>query len=221
MADSEDTGVARRGAAGDTLLIQFAKAPEPGKVKTRLLPALSPEAAAAVHIELMRHTAEYLVGAALGPVHLAVAGATGHPVFQSLLAGGVSRIISQRGADLGLRMFHAIEDALSTYTRVLLVGSDCPFIDADYLNKAVDALDSAPVVLGAAQDGGFVLLGATRMDLRMFAGVAWGTGTVLAHTQENLRGLGIGCTTLAALQDIDRPEDLAAWEAHKAGQLTG
>ena len=221
MVNSASSGDARRGACGETVLIQFAKAPEPGKVKTRLLPALTPEAAVEVHTELLRHTVQCLVGAALGPVHLAVAGATTHPVFASVRDGGVSKIIGQHGADLGQRMFHAIEDALAQYKRVLLVGSDCPFIDAQYLRQAVDALESAPVVLGAAQDGGFVLLGATSVDARMFTGVHWGSDSVLAKTQANLRGLGIGCTTLAALQDIDRPEDLAAWEAHKAGQLTG
>jgi rSAM/selenodomain-associated transferase 1 len=200
----------------DALFIQFAKSPVVGQVKTRLLPALTAQQAMSVHIELLQWTARVLVDSGLGPVELAVAPDPAHPVFDDCLARGVSRLSVQRGDDLGERMYHAMATALAQYRRVVLVGSDCPFIDATYLSDALSALARTDVVLGAAHDGGFVLIGARVLSPAMFDAVGWGSDAVLAQTQANLARCGLSCTTLPPLHDIDRPEDLALWEARKA-----
>lgn len=201
---------------GNTLLIQFAKAPVPGEVKTRLLPVLSPESAAALHAELVLWVSRMLCGSGIGPVQLAVSGSSACPLFDACRREGVASILTQHGDDLGARMHHALQRGLQAYSKVLLVGSDCPAMDAAYLKSAAAALDEHPVVLGAAVDGGYVLVGATQIEPSVFTGVHWGSAAVLAQTLANVERAGLGCAVLDALSDIDRPEDLAHWQALQA-----
>jgi rSAM/selenodomain-associated transferase 1 len=195
------------------LIIQFAREPVVGAVKTRMIPHLSPEEACALHSELVLRTAATLVGAALGPVELWVAGDDQHTLFERCRCLGVACLQGQQGRDLGERMYRALADGLDRFERVLLVGSDCPGMDRDYLARAVAALDRADVVLGPAMDGGYVLIGARRVEAEVFEGVAWGTSAVFAETTQRLRGLGLRWAELPPLRDIDRPEDLALWAA--------
>lgn len=193
------------------LLIQFARAPLVGRVKTRMVPALTPEQACDLHCRLVLRTSGMLVRASLGPVHLAVAGDLGYPLFRECLELGVSSLEHQRGIDLGQRMQHAIDRGLDRYSRVVLVGSDCPAMDAGYLARAAAGLDHAPVVLGPADDGGYVLVAARVKHSRMFEGVPWGTSEVLATTRSRLEESDTDWLELESLADIDRPEDLAGW----------
>ncbi|MCB1709492.1 MAG: TIGR04282 family arsenosugar biosynthesis glycosyltransferase, partial [Halioglobus sp.] len=145
------------------LLIQFAREPVAGAVKTRMIPQLTPQQACDLHSELVLWTAGRLAAARLGRVELAVAGDRGHALFQRCLGLGVAGLSAQRGADLGERMHNALLDGLTRFERVLLVGSDCPGIDRAYLVQALAALEQAEVVLGRAEDGGYVLIGARRV----------------------------------------------------------
>ncbi len=196
---------------GGALLIQFARTPVVGGVKTRLVPELGEEGACALHIELVRHTCDQLLAAALGPLEIWVAGSAEHPVFADCLAVGAAALRQQQGADLGERMFSALRDGLDRAERVLLVGSDCPELDPDYLAGALNALDGAPVVFGPAADGGYVLVGAKAVTEALFTGIAWGESSVLAKTLERAESLGWRVATLATKADIDRPEDLQRW----------
>jgi len=200
------------------LLIQFARAPVAGRVKTRLLGVLSPEEARDLHSELVLRTCDTLVRAGLGPVRLYVAGGRNHTLFRRCLALGAESLVPQRGADLGERMLHATGDALRRFTRVILVGSDCPAIDGAYLQRAVEALSRVPVVLGPARDGGYVLLGLDRPCAELFGNMPWGTGEVLSVTRERLLGCGHHWEELEALPDIDRPEDLVHWRSRRSGE---
>ncbi len=122
-----------------------------GAVKTRMIPHLSPQEACALHSELVLWTAATLVGAALGPVELAVAGdGRNTPCLNAVGGWGWRCLQGQQGGDLGERMYNALADGLDRFERVVLVGSDCPGIDADYLARAAAALDRADVVLGPA-----------------------------------------------------------------------
>ena len=170
-----------------------------------------------MHCELVDWTCRTLVGAALGDVELHVSGDMEHALFRDCLDAGAARLLPQRGDDLGARMHNALASALARAERVVLVGSDCPAIDREYLVEALDALERVPVVLGPALDGGYVLIGTREIDPGIFRGVAWGTGKVLAQTVERLRQLGWRWKELRALADIDRPEDLTAWQAVQAG----
>lgn len=200
----------------DCLFIQFAREPVAGAVKTRMIPYLSPPEACALHAELVLWTAATLVAARLGRVELAVAGAAGHSLFQACLDLGVAGLTLQRGADLGARMYNALVAGLDRFERVVLVGSDCPSIDRDYLNQALAALDQDDIVLGPAADGGYTLVGARRVPREMFEGISWGTAAVFSETTLRLRRLGVAWTELSVLNDIDRPCDLPAWTALRA-----
>jgi rSAM/selenodomain-associated transferase 1 len=208
-ADADVGGAARK----DLLLIQFAKSPQPGQVKTRMTPRLSPEQACDLHCELTRWTCRQLLSSGLGTVELSVAGGREHGLFTECQSMGVSRILRQRGADLGERMYNAIRCGLARYANVILVGSDCPGIDESYLRQAVEALRTAPVVLGPANDGGYVLIGARAIQPEMFKGMPWGGAQVFEKTTATLAREGIHWVALSHQADIDRPEDLPLWEA--------
>jgi rSAM/selenodomain-associated transferase 1 len=214
-------GGPRRQAAGSgdsTLLIQLAREPVAGQVKTRLLSALTPAQACELHCELVEWVCKRLLQARLGPVTLAVTGGPSHPLFRRCLALGVQSIDLQQGGDLGGRMARAISAGLQEYKAVLLVGSDCPGMDAAYLQRARAALEREPVVLGPATDGGYVLVG-TRVDrAEMFEDIPWGTDEVMCLTRRRLRDVGLSWLEMEPLVDIDVPQDLPLWEALKGAQ---
>ena len=193
------------------LLIQFAREPVAGQVKTRMMPELSAQQACDLHRELVLWTCGSLLASGLGEVELAVAGDTGDRLFRQCRELGPIRVSRQRGADLGERMYLAIEQGLREHPRVLLVGSDCPAIDASYLGLALDALDEVPLVLGPALDGGYVLIGAREIHPALFRGIDWGSERVFAQSLERLREAGMSWLALPALADIDRPADLKLW----------
>jgi rSAM/selenodomain-associated transferase 1 len=199
----------------DALIIQFAKLPVPGRVKTRMLSSLSPIEACELHSELMLWTCRTLTEANLADVELWVNGGSEHVSISSCQNLGVTAVHSQHGSDLGERMFHAISDGLLRYRKLVLVGSDCPAIDARYLTDALTALDTESLVLGPANDGGYVLIGATHIEASLFQGVCWGSGAVLDETRERQMASGRSWSELGTLPDIDRPEDLPLWEAIK------
>lgn len=204
----------------DLLLIQFSRTPRAGAVKTRMQPHLSAAQACELHCELTRWTSRQLLDSALGPVELSVAGEREHALFTECTAMGVSRVLRQRGADLGQRMYNAIRCGLARYENVILVGSDCPGIDASYLRQAVAALHVAPLVLGPAHDGGYVLLGARVIKREFFQGIPWGSAQVFEKTTAALVREGVRWEELPSLADIDRPQDLPIWQALQRGTQT-
>lgn len=197
----------------NVLLIQFAREPLPGQVKTRMLPELSPEQACELHRELVLWTSGTLARAGVGTVELAVAGSTSSPLFQHCLGLGVSAISRQSGRDLGERMYRSMASGLERYEKVILVGSDAPQIDSGYLQNAVEALENVDVVLGPAEDGGYVLIGANRLQPDWFEQVAWSSASVYKDTVAQLEATGASWHALSVMRDIDRPEDLPIWQA--------
>lgn len=187
-------------------IAQLARAPEPGRVKTRMVPALSPQRAAQLHAAMVLYTCRRLCRA--GPLQLWVAGDEGAPVFADCLAAGAGKLCRQQGDDLGQRMAYVARQVLADHEKVILVGSDAPALDADYLEQARKALDASEVVFGPAADGGYVLLGLTRPVPELFSGIPWGTDRVLERSLESLERLGVTAVLLETLPDIDRPEDL-------------
>jgi uncharacterized protein len=190
-------------------VIVFARAPEPGKVKTRLIPALSAAGAAELHRRLVMHCLRAARDSRLGPVELWCAPDTGDPFFRECERRlGVS-LWAQGEGDLGARMQRAFESALARAGRAILVGSDIPALSARYLRDADQALvrgDDA--VIGPAEDGGYVLIGLSRCDPELFRGIPWGGSEALAETRRRIAALGWRVTELPALWDVDRPEDL-------------
>jgi len=190
-------------------VIVFAKAPEPGKVKTRLIPALGEAGAAALHRRLVMHSLRAAQEADLGPVELWCASDTRHAFFRECERDFGVSLHSQCEGDLGARMRRALETILERARRAILVGSDIPALSAQYLRDAERALNRAhDAVIGPAEDGGYVLMGLARCDPELFRDIPWGEPEVLAETRLRIAALRWRCLELPALWDVDRPEDL-------------
>lgn len=204
---------ARLNSAGcDALTIVFAKVPRAGEVKTRLIPRLGAEGAAALHRQLVQRTLATVCEAGLGPVELHAAPDANDAFLRDCAQRHGVTLQPQRGGDLGARLCHAFDDALARHGRVLIVGTDCPVLTAQHLRDAAAALAAAhDAVLIPAEDGGYALIGLTRCDYRLFDGIAWGGDTVLEATRERLRALHWRWHELETLWDIDRPEDYRRW----------
>ena len=201
------------------VLQQFARLPRPGQVKTRLQTALTAEQACEVHCELLLGTAGALLGSELGPVELWLDRLGEHPAIEHCLAAGLRGPYQQQGQDLGARMAQAMCEALKGVDAVLLVGSDCPGLDAAYLRTAVDALRRSEVVFGPADDGGYVLIGSRVMAPDLFVDVEWGSARALAQSERCVRARGWTLSRLAPRFDVDTPEDLRRWRAQASAGM--
>jgi hypothetical protein len=204
-------------------ILIFAKAPRPGDCKTRLIPALGRNGAARVAERLLRATVERVAGARLAPAELWCAPDLAHPLFEELAARFDVRLEVQRGGDLGARMQHAARSALRRAECALLIGTDCPAVDATYLLQALHALSTHAAVIGPAEDGGYVLLGLSRAAADhlpgLFDEMPWGTERIAKLTRQRLDASGLDWSELPILADIDRPEDLERLGAKAAGDV--
>lgn len=190
-------------------IVQFAKRPQAGHVKTRLIPAIGAQGAYDLHQKLLQHTWQTLASAHIAPMELWVDSAEFSPFFDTLdpLA---SRIEIQQGAHLGERMANTVEQVLKRSDAVLIVGSDCPLLDGDYVDRALQSLyGGAEVVLGPASDGGYVLIGMRNPLPQVFDDIDWGSDQVLSQTRAHLSALNCHWQELTQLWDVDRPDDLA------------
>ena len=193
-------------------IIVFAKAPELGRVKTRLIPDIGAKAATELHQSLVLNTLQQLSRAALCPVELWCAPDNEHPFFNECQQRFDVSLHTQHGDDLGMRMHHALNH--SSRQPALLIGCDIPEIDGDYLRQGLLALVRGESwVLGPAEDGGYVLVGCCESDCRIFEDVAWGTSDVLDQTLRNVKHLGYRPYCLSTLWDLDNYMDLQRWEA--------
>jgi uncharacterized protein len=197
----------------DPLTIVFAKAPRAGEVKTRLIPLLGAEGAAALHAQLLHRTLDTATSAGLGPVELHCAPDEHDPALRDCARRFGIAAPPQIGGDLGARMRHAFDEALARHARVILIGTDCPVLSRRHLRDAHAALEPGgnDAVLIPAEDGGYALIGLTQCDARLFDRIAWGGDTVLAATRDRLKALGWRWRELETLWDVDRPEDYRRW----------
>lgn len=196
-----------------TAILVFARAPVAGRTKTRLIPALGAEGAADLHRALTRHALGQAAAAA--PERLQLWG-TGEDPGGELAAWARefgAELHAQPEGDLGARMQAALASALAHTDAALVIGSDCPWLDAATLRQAGAALAGHDAVLGPADDGGYVLLGLRRVDPALFNGIPWGTERVLALTRERLASRGWHWQELVSRGDVDRPEDLTRLRA--------
>ena len=198
-----------------TRVMQFAKWPEQGRVKTRLMPALGGAGALDAHIELTLAVLDNLCATGY-PVQFwwdrepEGSGANALPILENLQAAAIPTRI-QQGEDLGQRMAYALGEAVSESGAGVIVGSDCPSVDADYVRRAITLLGDHDVVLGPSDDGGYVLIGARRVAPGMLDDIAWGTEAVLEQTCQRLKEKGLRFTLLEPRWDVDEPEDWQRW----------
>ncbi|MFL0799130.1 MAG: TIGR04282 family arsenosugar biosynthesis glycosyltransferase [Agarilytica sp.] len=191
----------------DVIVAQFLKSPEHDAVKTRLYPVLSETEARALHKNLASHVTENL-RTAIG-ITPEIWSSCGGPFAQSLSESIQSAHHIQCLGDLGQRLTYAMRACLSRSKAVIFIGSDCPFINAQYITSAVEQLVHHDAVIGPANDGGYVLLGMRRVLPQLFTGVTWGSEHVFSQTLQCMRSQGMSYHVLTCLPDIDRPEDLS------------
>jgi rSAM/selenodomain-associated transferase 1 len=195
-------------------VIVFAKAPQAGYAKTRLIPALGEAGAAELAERLLNTTLDHAVHAAIGPVELCVTPDRTHAAFVAAARRRRVTLTDQGEGDLGARMARAFARVLSTHGRALLIGTDAPALDATYLRTAAAALDNADAVFGPAADGGYTLVGLRQPAPALFDNMRWSHSLVMAHTRERLAALALRHVELRVLHDIDEPADLAHLPAH-------
>lgn len=188
-------------------LLVFAKAPVPGEVKTRLIPALGAAGAAALHERLVDRALATAVAAAVGPVELCCTPDDPHPALAALARVHGAALAAQGPGDLGDRMHAALSRALAGAPAAIVIGSDCPALAPQHLREAAAALAGHDAVLQPAEDGGYVLVGLSRPAPAIFEGIRWGEATVMADTRERLRGAGLRWKEMPERWDVDRPED--------------
>jgi uncharacterized protein len=194
--------------AADTRVIVFARAPEPGAVKTRLIPLLGAARAAELQRILIDRAIATALAAGIGPVELWCAPSAQHPLLAHCAERHGIDATSQCDGDLGARMLHATVAALAAAPRVIIIGADCPALTSGDLQRAAAALvDHNDAVLVPAEDGGYVLIGLKWWNARLFADVAWGTDQVITATRERLAALNWRWLELPCAWDVDRPAD--------------
>ncbi len=202
-----------------TPILVFAKAPVAGFAKTRLIPRLGAGGAAALAARLLQHAVGEAVAAKLGPVELWAAPDISHASIQALSKPGVVELREQGSGDLGDRMARAFASAFANRAEaavggVLLIGTDAPGLDRNYLRQAASALQSHDAVFGPALDGGYTLVGLRRPVPVLFEAMTWSTAQVMAETRSRLQALGLHHAELPPLSDIDEPADLNHLPAH-------
>ena len=197
----------------------FAKAPVPGAVKTRLAALLGAEGAAALHAGLVRRALAAAVRSGVGAVELWCAPDERHAFFAECAREFGVALRRQVGADLGARMEHAANDTLAAGCASLIIGTDCPALEAAALREAALELGRHDAVLKPAEDGGYVLIGLSRAIPGVFESIEWGGASVAAETRARLARSGASWKELAASWDIDRPEDYTRAQAE--GLLEG
>ncbi len=203
-------------SAAEERLIVFTRYPEPGKTKTRLIPALGAQRAAILHSQLTEHTLAWVRQLeARCPVFVEVRYTGGSKQLMENWLGADLHYRRQGPGDLGKRMGRAFDNAFADgMKRAVIVGTDCPGLNADIVQQALTALQRKrnDVVLGPAEDGGYYLIGLRYAVPQLFNGLPWGTGKVLEMSMRIAGSLGLSVVSLNPLEDVDRPEDLPVWE---------
>lgn len=185
----------------------LARAPVAGRVKTRLIPALGAQGACDLQ-QLLLERALQLPASGFSERFLWLDDLPGAEL-QALADAQAWTLVEQPVGDLGERMRRIATLGLADSDAVILIGNDCPALDGIYLQAACRALQEHPVVIGPAEDGGYVLLGLRSMAPTLFSDMPWGTERVFDLTLQRLQQLGWPPALLPALWDVDRPEDLS------------
>ena len=189
-------------------IIIFAKAPQPGFAKTRLIPALGAEGAAKLAQQMLFNTLFEALAADIGTVELCST-----PKIDDIAWQGISlplgiEITDQGEGDLGARLARAAERAIENAELVLLIGTDCVEMSAALLREAAQSLYEYNAVIHCTADGGYALLGLKRYSAVLFSDMPWSTDAVASTTLARIRQLGWSLHVGQLLHDVDAPQDL-------------
>lgn len=197
----------------ESRILIFAKAPQAGQVKTRLAKAVGNDEAARVAALWLETIVKRLTGARLAPVELWVSPNAEHHLFGQLAESHGVELHVQPSGDLGRRMHRVMGQALAWHRQAVLIGSDCPAMPVDYIERALQAMDQGiDTVIGPAEDGGYVLLGLRQIVPALFVDIPWSTHRVMPTTRRQLIAAGRHWAELETLWDIDSLEDYRRWQ---------
>ncbi len=201
-------------------LIIFTRYPEPGKTKTRLIPVLGSVGAANLQRQMTEHTifnVKELQTVIDISVEVRFAGGNMELMQQWL---GLDLVYQSQGeGDLGSRMARSLLQAFqSGAEKAIIIGTDCPGLNAQILATAFEKLHTFDLVLGPALDGGYYLIGLRQTIPELFANIEWGTAQVFQKTVEIAQKFNLSQVNLINLADVDRPEDLLIWEQAFVGR---
>lgn len=181
----------------------FSRSPVLGGVNTRLQDVLSAELTLEVHQALLCHACRVAVMVDDEAELWLDRAIDGLPDY------GLGRVRFQVGDDLGARMRGTAEAALAAGFGSLIMGSDCPMLNADYVRGAMNALAKTAVVLAPAEDGGYALIAMHEMVPEIFTDMPWSTERVCSITTTRLTRAKVSYKLLPMVRDIDRADDLA------------
>ena len=194
-------------------LIVFARYPEPGRCKTRLIPSMGAQGAAYLQHSLILRTLAWARRLEARGIALELHYAGPEAPMRAWLGRRVSLAPQSKG-DLGLRMHASLAGALRAGEGpAVLVGCDIPGLTDYVMARAFDALKHVDLVLGPANDGGYYLIGLKKPALGLFEDMTWGHKEVLQRTLDRASALGLSHALVDRLQDLDLPGQLPAWHA--------
>jgi len=184
----------------------FARAPVPGRAKTRLIRRLGARRAAELQAALILDTTRKVNKLARQAARWFFLAGSAYPAFPRRSEWTLAR---QRGCDLGQRMDRAFCQMLRRHRAAVIIGTDSPLLSPRLLRQALSELQVCEAVLGPCPDGGFYLIGLRRTSPALFHGVRWSTRWAFRDMLRRLLRQGLSCAILEGLTDLDRPQDLA------------
>lgn len=201
-------------------LMIFTRYPEPGKAKTRLIPAVGEEGAAQLHRRMAEHTiAQARSLQKHRPVSIVVHFTGGDRELMQHWLGHDLQYQLQHSGDLGERLTSAFQLAFDQGAKsAIAIGTDCPELNTDLLSEGFNQAETHSLVIGSTSDGGYYLIGLKKLIPELFQNITWGTNLVFQQTLEIAKHLQLKTAYLPMLNDIDRPEDLE-FSANALGNL--
>lgn len=188
-----------------TALVIFVRNPILGQVKTRLAKDIGDELALAIYLQLLQHTLEITRGLSFRKFIYYADEVSDYDLWS--VPGYTKR--KQHGNDLGERMLNSFKELFEqSFNRIIIIGSDCLQLQTENLQEAIALLESNVAVMGPASDGGYYLLGLTKLYPELFVNKPWSTDQVFAKTIDDFNNLGISYALLEELSDIDDITDL-------------
>ena len=196
-------------------IVVFARAPEQGRVKTRLAADIGPKRALEVYRALGARTIAAACAVPDARVEIHFTPATGRGLVSDWLGEPVVERVElhvQEEGSLGDRMSAAMGGALARGApAVAVIGTDCPGLDTGVIERAFAALHAANVALGPADDGGYDLIAARAHHPQLFTGIPWSSCETLQRTLAAARAAGLRVALLDTLMDVDTVEDWRRW----------